>query len=228
MRIRRKRGFTIVEVLLTVGISSLIVGSMALVYGYTMVRTSYAIATTSVSQQVQTLSSEIDSVISQASSTTIITTGGNTGLKCTMPATQVDLDADGILDAYQPTSILGGAPIWGKGKRIWFYTADSTGDFLRPGSVVWRAERSDDLFPTTTTADKSFAYYAGSTTNRRFSLIDQITWVNNTNDKYVTYTLRASTLTRAERSSPTAYGGEKNVAQTLTLTKNVFLRNWRQ
>jgi hypothetical protein len=217
-----------VEVMLTTAMISVVVGSMAMVYSYTVARTSHAVAATAVSDEIQKLSDELDAVISQASSASVVTFGGNTGLRCTMPATQVDTNGDGNVDAYQPATMTGGSPTWGKGKRIWFYTADSTGDFTRPGPIVWRAERNDDLLPTAANADRAFAYYGSSSVTPRFGLIDQLSWVSNATDKSVTYTIRASSLTRAQRASASAYSSEKNVSETLTLTKNVFLRNWRQ
>jgi Tfp pilus assembly protein PilV len=223
MKQGRARGFTIIETMLAASLTSVVVATMALAYHYAAVRTSQALATSSVSNQVQSLMGEIDATISKASSVTIVTTGGNTGIRCTMPAS-----LDTTLNAYTPATVTGGSPTWGKGKRVWFYTADASGAFTSPGTIVWRAERNDDLTPTAANADASFAYQGGTGGKVRYSLVDGLTWSYDSTNKYVTYTIKASTLTRAERSSPTAYTSETNSSRTLQVTKNVFLRNWRQ
>lgn len=224
---KRNRGFTLIELVIASAITTITVGSMAMVYHFAAIRTSSAFATGTVTSQVQTLASEIDKTIMDSSGSAVVTAFGNTGLKCTLPQTEVDTDADGKKDTYQPATLNAGAPTWGKGKRVWFYMANATGNFSAPGTILWKAERNDDLYPTGADADKTFTFNGGAGT-QRFSLVDQVSFSTSSADKTATYTVRASALMRADRSSATAYTTEKNMAQTVTVSKTVFMENFRQ
>ncbi|MFY9234519.1 MAG: prepilin-type N-terminal cleavage/methylation domain-containing protein [Fimbriimonadaceae bacterium] len=224
---KRRAGFTLVEVLLTSIISAITVGSMAMVYNFSATRTAMAFANNSATIQMQTLSRELDDTISRATSSTVITVGGSVGLKSVMPATEADTDGDGTNDSYSPVSMAGGAPKWGTGKRVWFYMSNATGNFLTPGTILWKAERNDDAYPTGANTDASFTYISGSSIPR-FGLIDTITWATNATDKTVTYTVRANSLARGDRKSATAYTTDSARAQVVNLTRTVLNENWRQ
>jgi hypothetical protein len=223
----KRRAFTITEVCMASAISLIVVGTMAATYNFAVARTAHAFAVGSTTSQIQAFSREVDAVIAQASSVQVVVSGGSVGLRCTMPATPADVDMDGRTDAYLPTDTPGGSPVWGKGKRVWFYMANSTGNFLSPGPILWKAERNDDVFPLGINTIKDFTYVSNSTL-QRFSLIDSITWSASTTDKTVTYTVKANALTRSDTKSATSYTTDGSKAQTLALTKTVFFNNWRQ
>jgi hypothetical protein len=218
----KKRGFTLVEVLLTCVVSVILIGATATVYTFTATRTAHALATVSTSSQMQELCQRIDETVAKAISVQVVTVGSIKGLKCTMPATGIDSDSDSYLDVYKPTSATGGSLRWGKGKRVWFYMSNSTGNFGTAGAVLWRAERTDDAFPTTADADTSFAYKPGNTVVR-YPLLESITWAADGTDKTVSYTLVATSLIRADRKASAAFTTEKETSRTVTLKRTT---NW--
>ena len=224
---RRNVGFSMVEVLLACSITVVLVGAIASVYSFTASRASHALATGAATNQVQRLALNLDKYISQAQSASVITVGASSGLKCTMPELGTDTDADGAPDVFDPKGMAGGQPNWSRGKRIWFYLANSSGDFMQPGPILWMAVKSDDTIPTGASTIRSFTYLPGGTV-LRYGLLDSITWMANATAKTASYTARASALARADRKSATAYTTEKNIAQTVTLSRTVFCDNWRQ
>lgn len=222
-----KKGFTIVELLLTTSLSAMVVGSVASVYLFAATRGAHTMATGATVYQAQGTARLIDRVISNATKASIVTSGSSTGLKCQMPDNSIDNDGDGIYDDFRPSKFTGANARWGKnGVRVWIYMADSTGDFLRPGSILWMAKRADDLYPTSADKTQAFAYYS-DTASIKNNLIDSITWVANANGT-ITYTLNFSALTRADRRSPLAGTTDKTVSRTAGLTRTVMPRNTLQ
>lgn len=218
----RRGGFTIVELMITCAITAILIGSTASIYMFTANRTAQALATVTTSSQMQMLSKSIDETVAKATHVQVVSVAGNIGLKCIMPASGTDTDADAFSDLFEPTSATAGQVRWGKGTRVWFYLANATGNFMQPGPIVWRAERNDDLIPTSLNVDRSFTYFQ-DTGLLRYSLLDSITWSVNATDKTVTYTLKASSLARADRRSSTAYTTEKESSRTITLSRTT---NW--
>jgi hypothetical protein len=216
-----------VEVLLACSITVVLVGAIATVYSFSASRASHAFATGSATNQVQRLALELDKYIGQAQSASVVTVGASTGLKCIMPELGTDTDNDGAPDVFEPKTMTGGAPNWSRGKRIWFYLSNASGDFMQAGPILWMAVRSDDLIPTGANTIRSFTYLPGGTI-LRFGLLDSITWTANATAKTASFTAKASALARADRKSATAYTTEKSVAQTITLSRTIFCENWRQ
>ena len=220
----KRSGFTLVELSLVLSLTALIIGVLTVVYGYTMERLAHATADFAATDDAYLAANDIGTVIRSAYSCSTVTSNGVTGLKCIMPANGSDKDGDGHLDSWTIASVSRrGLEKWAQGKRVWFYLGDSTGAFGTSGTILWKAERSDDLNPTTSDAITKYAYV--TSTRLRFPLISSLSFTVNSAAQTVTFTVVAGSLTRAERTP----GSEAaNQSYTHTETRTAFWRDWRK
>ncbi len=224
-----KRGFTLVELMIVTAITATIVGALGALFVFVGSRAAQTMAKNGVLLQAQALSEELDATFSQAQDCSLVSirTGVN-AIKCVLPTSGSDNDADGVIDQYKAEAVgPTGREGYGVGKRVWFYMSNSSGlpaSALTSGGVLWRAWRTDDSPPTASDIDPKFAYYYDRTVNK-WNLIDRVNWSVAANGT-VTYQIIANKLRRAERQ---ASAGEASSAQeTFTLTRTVLCKNWRK
>lgn len=223
----RRKGFSLVEVVLASALTVVVVGTLASVYSLATRQAARAVASINGTRQAQILATEIAKTVSNSVYCAVITSGGNTGLRCTMPQNGTDKDGDGYLDEYTPYIVSKrGIEKFGRGKRVWYYFSDSTGNFTNTGTVLWRAQRNDDLLPTTTDKDSAWAFYYG-TSNSRWKLIESINFSVDANAKTTTFTIIGSQKTGAERTA-TNSDVTMRAGYRTTLSRTSFWRNWRK
>lgn len=224
----KRSGMTLVELVLATALSALIIGAAASLYTFVVVRTGNSGAHSALILQTRRVLQDITDVVKNSVSCQVVTSGGNTGLKCTLPVRAVDLDGDGVVDRYDPNIVTGfGIPRYGTAARVWFYKAAPSGNFTSPGSILFKATRYDDALPTGADVDRNWTFYY-STGPSQTALIDTLTFAVDPVQRITTITLTASVLTREERS---AYGEPVSSAYdryTITLTQKAFWRHWRQ
>ena len=220
----KRSAFTLIEMALVLALTALIIGVLTVLYGFTMERLGHATADFAASDDAFLAANDIGTIVKNAYSCTTVTLNGVTGLKCTMPANGSDKDDDGYLDSWTLASVSRrGYEKVTAGKRDWFYLGDSTGAFGTTGTILWKAERSDDLNPTSSDAIQKYAYL--TSTRLRYPLISSVTFSVNSSTQTVSYTLVAGSLTRAERTP----GSESSsMSYTHTETRTAFWRNWRK
>ncbi len=222
----RKRGFTLVEMVLVTALTAMIVGALCSLYAFSTNRAAHAYANYGSLMQARDLMDEIESVVQWSQTVSLVSSGSTTGIRCTMPVNGTDKDGDGYADTYTLTTVnRRGLPKWGTGNRIWFYRSDSTGDFTHSGSVPWRAQRSDGSMPTTSDVDSKFAYYYTSGQSR-YSLINGLSFVVDSTAHTVDVTVTTNDLVRREASSAAA--SDANLSYSLTFTRKIYWRNWRK
>jgi hypothetical protein len=189
-----------------------------------MERLAHATADFSSSDDAFLSANDIGTVVRNAYTCTTVTSGGVTGLKCTMPSGGSDKDNDGHLDSWTLTSVSRrGYEKSTLGKRVWFYLGGSTGAFGTSGSILWKAERSDDLNPTSSDAITKYAYL--TSTRLRYPLISSLSFTVNSSAQTVAFTVVAGSLIRAERTP----GSEaSNMSYSHTEARTVYWRNWRK
>ena len=221
---RKRSGFTLVEMALVLTLTSLIIGVLTVLYGYTMERLAHATADYAASDDAFLSANDIGTVVRNAYTCTTVSSGGVTGLKCTMPSAGTDKDGDGHLDSWTLSSVSRrGYEKVTLGKRVWFYLGDSTGAFGTSGTILWKAERSDDLNPTSTDAITKYAYLTN--TRLRYPLISSLSVTVNSATQTVNFTVVAGSLIRAERTP----GSEaSNLSYTHTETRTAYWRYWRK
>lgn len=221
---RKQAGFTLIEMSLVLTLTALILGVLTVLYGYTLERLAHATADFAASDDAFLASNDIGTTVKNAYSCSTVTLSGITGLKCTMPASGADKDNDGYLDSWTLAAVSRrGYEKVSPGKRVWFYLGNSTGAFGTTGTILWKAERTDDLNPTASDAIRAYAYFSG--TRLRYPLMSSLSFTVNASAQTVAYTVVAGSLIRAERTP----GSEStNQSYTHTETRTVYWRNWRK
>jgi hypothetical protein len=209
---------------LALALTAMVLGVLTVLYGFTMGRLAHATASFTASDDAFRAANVISDTVRYANSCTTVTSGGNTGLKCIMPANATDRDGDGRQDTYLFTKVSRrGLEQSVAGRRVWYYMSDSTGAFaVSGGTVLWRAERQDDAVPLTADGEKTFAYVAPN--RPRFPLVSSVSFNVDSINLTVTTTITASALTRADRTAGTEAA---NQSYKHIDTRTTFWRNWR-
>ena len=218
----RRRGFSIIDVVLATAITAILCGAMTSLYLFSSTRSAHAITTDAATNQAQQVSDFMDKVISDSVSATVVTSGAQTGLKCTLPANGTDTNGDGIPDQFTPVSITNGVVKWGTGTRVWFYMSNTTGNFTSVGTILTMAIRNDDLLPTGVQRNAAFTFYYDSG-KPRWNLVDSVTWAANATNGTAGYTIKTSSLVRSDSAATSAYTTDKAVSRTANISRTVDL-----
>ncbi len=182
---------TIVELLVVLAIQMAILGAVATLYVFTLAQSGQAMSVVGPLQQIDDVLDAMTETTRQSMTCTVVTKNGMEGIRCTRPANGIDTVGDGTPDEMVPDKFdAQGKATYTKGKRVWYYLADSTGTFGNVGTILWRATRNDDSNPTAADADKAWAYYYNS--KPRYTLIDSLDFTVAPGLAYTTVTLIAS------------------------------------
>ncbi len=217
-----RAGATIVELCIAMVMTVVLMAATTTLYAYTARHVAEQSAESAVQMQVAQLAAELNKFISQAKSCQIITSGPGVALVCEMPATGTDEDLDGVNDHFSPDGSIDGREVYNTGFFVWFYMSDETGAFGRQGSQLWRAIVPDASQPSSANLDQKWRLYYGG--NYRWGLIDRLSFYNDSVNQLTTYTITASSLTRADRSmttDPNAPG------RKLVYTATTYWQNFR-
>lgn len=194
----RKRGATLVEIVLTMTLTAMLLGTITLLYGFTMARLAHATANYATVNDSSTVADKIKRTVQESAGCTSELNDGDEGLKCVMPLLGTDRDNDGKLDKYQLKSVTRrGMERLGRGKRVWYYLSDSTGNFGATGTQLYRAERSDDLNPTA--ADVDWSFFEVNETKQRYGTISDFDFTVSASAQLVTFSLGSTALNRSDR-----------------------------
>lgn len=224
-----KRAFSLVELLFVVALTGIVMGVTVSLYGYTMTRLAQGTARYTTENQARALVDEIEAVVRDSVTVTVVSSGGQAGLRCTLAATSRRTAAsDGSGTESRTTKTADpisttkrGFDKHSSGKRVWFYMAGANGNFGTAGTYVWRAEKNDDTIPTTADITPNWASFYGAT-SQRFPLITSLTFAVDTVNAVATVNASSRSLWRDER---TGTAGDKD-AQTFTETRSIGWRHW--
>lgn len=225
------KGFTVLELLLTLTLTALLAGTLVSLYVFVATRAAHGVAENNVLMQVRSVTNDISRTIANSVRCDLVTVGGKTALKCTMPEQEGETDARGNVVDYIPKS-LGPRAIeqWGVGKRIWFYQADSTGVLGTDGTILWKAVRADDATPSSSDVDRTWTYYYDGTAYR-WNLITSVTFAINAPARRASVTVTGSVRARGldEIGNPSALDPiERAQTYTLTMSRDAFWMRWRK
>lgn len=224
-----KRAFSLVELLFVVAMTGIVMGVTVSLYSYTMTRLAQGTARFTTENQARALVDEIEIVIRDSVGVTVVSSGGYSGLRCTLAGTSkrtAATDATGTESRNSKTAdpvstTKRGYDRHTLGKRVWFYMAGPTGNFGSPGTYVWRAEKNDDTIPTSADVTPNWASHYGHT-SQRFPLIVSLTFAVDTVNSVASVSASSRSLWRDER---TGTGSDKEV-QVFTETRSVGWRHW--
>lgn len=224
---RRRRGFTLVEAVISAALTVVVVGTLAAVYSFSVQQAASAVAAVNSTKQAQQLADEMAKTISNSVSVKVVNSGGNIGIKCILPAVGTDTDMDGLQDTFVPQKVSKrGIEKYGTGTRVWYYMATGTGNFTNPGTIVWRAQRSDDTLPVGADTNYSWTYYYSGSVSR-WNIIQSITFANDIPNRLTTVTITCSQLNRALRTASSTDVATGAGARTI-ISRKCYWSNWRQ
>lgn len=223
---RKTKGFTFVELLVVIGIGSIVLGALGFLYTFTARQTSGALAEMLSTDQATTAANEIDDVIRNSFVCVERTKNGLSGLRCTLPSLSVDRDSDGTADSYRPAALdKFGREDFAPGTRVWFYFSDATGAFGTAGPILWRATRNDDSDPIAAGGDADWTYQYGVAGKPRFPLVSAFSVEVDANSKLVTFTLTAESADYADHKP--AASDRAAQRRGLSIVRAVYWENSR-
>lgn len=219
-----KRGATLSEVLIAMGMIVVLMLGATSLYGYCLNRVMAETTRTTVVSQASQLADEIAAVIGNSKSCSLVTSGSITALRCTMPDSGVDKNGDNIIDRVEPTSVnSSGTETFGTGRYVWFYQSDATGAWGATGKHVWRAKPLTSANPVGGDLDGAWSLYYGGVS--RWKFIDSIAFTVDTTNHCTTFTINASSLNRSESSASSETSTSNNTK--VTVSRTVFWRSYR-
>ena len=222
----RRRGFTLIEMMIAVSMTALLVGTVTAVYAYTIERMGYSVADYSTQREAEYGLDVIEATIGRAQTCALVSVSGNTCLKCTMPATCTDKNGDGILDSCSPNAInRRSQERWGNGYRVWFYFADSNTVPSGTGPVFFMAKRVDDSTPTASDVVKAYTWYPGNT-QLRLDLIQTMTAAAGGTTNQYTATVAVGAYALGHLHAAPANAGT-NTSYQFALSRTAYMRGWR-
>jgi prepilin-type N-terminal cleavage/methylation domain-containing protein len=225
----RRRGFSLVELVIVTAMTSLLIGILGYVYVWVSGKSAQAYAQQAVISQASRITDDMEKTISNAVSCTAGTNLFGSTLSCTMPETGLDTNADGVDDKWAPKLITPrGLPKYGNsGKRVWYYFSDSTGNFFAVPSAaqryIFRAIRADAAMPSLANADNTFRNNPGG--GFKWNLVSSVTFTPDIPKKLITVKVKCTNL---------AYGINRRADSTNSLSREfelertIFTQNWRK
>jgi prepilin-type N-terminal cleavage/methylation domain-containing protein len=195
---KKRNGFSLIEMLVTLVAGTVVIVTTASLYGFIALRASDSVSQYNAINDLQVLYGELGDHVSHAVSAEIVTFGERDALKLTMPVNGVDKDDDGIFDTWNIIDVNSmNREVWGVGIRLWYYTADITGNPNSEGRYVFRAIRNDDLTITTSDIDRQWSFVEAG--HPRVYVPGDIIFSNNVNDRI---TIVSTMLNQEEEGRP--------------------------
>jgi len=214
-----KRGYTLVETVIAVGLLGIMVAALAVLFGFTAKRSLHTVARFAALRAGAIAARDIEATIANSVGCAKAANGGTDALVCTMPLNGSDTDGDGTDDAYTPLRISKrGYPRYGSGKRVWYFLGDINGQFGNGGSYLFRAVRNDAANPTIADIDATWSWDYAAGRPKRGPFTAMSLTVDATADTVQYGVTVSSTL----RNDQTPANGE--ASQTLVLSGTT---HWR-
>jgi type II secretory pathway pseudopilin PulG len=221
--VSKTSGFSLAEMLLVTALTAIVLGTVVSLYSFTMTRAARSVSKFTVADQANRAADVMADTVRNAVSCSLVASG-NTGLRCLMPEVGTDTTGDGYLDQFRPKGVSRrGIEKYGAGKRVWFYRS-STGAYASTGTILRRAERSDDALPVGGDVDPLFTFYQN--TQQNYPLVTNVQWSVDAAKHEVTITVTASSVFYKEAATPG--GTPSSDTETFVAKRTVKWRNWRR
>lgn len=224
----KKRGFTMVELLIAATIGALISGILGYSYVWVANRAAATYSSQATLVQAVRLEKEIETTMANAVSCTRSANAYGDTLTCMMPENAIDTNADTVADKWEPVGVNARSLlVYGaNGKRITYYFSDGSGNYTAPAGFakpqLYRAIRPDSSPPVNANLDPTFRNYEGG--GYKWGLISSVTYGYNAGTKVGTFSITARSLDYAARTAATSSARTRE----LVLTRRVFTPNWRK
>lgn len=226
MRRTTKRAFTLIELLIVLGVSCIVLGALGTLYCVTMSQIGDASAEMVATDQASTAFKDIESSVRNAVVCDAPALNGVVALRCKMPSVPVDLNEDGVPESYAPSTLdKFGLEHYALGSRVWYYLSGSTGAFGTAGTILWRAVVATDANPAPADRDLAWTYPYGATSAPRFTLVTGFTPTIDTTNDLVTLDLATESADYARRQA--AASDPSASRRGVHLNAQAFWRHWR-
>jgi Tfp pilus assembly protein PilE len=198
--VNKRRGLTLVEVLITATVTAVLVVALVGLYGFVMVRTMHSYARGNAMLQAEAVASELTSTITNSMNCEVAVVSGVRALKCTLPANGIDKNGDNVTDEYFLTRVRAlSIEEFTQGPRVWYYFGDPDKDIGSGGrTILCKAIRNDDQPPTSADVVRQWVFYYDKPESR-WSLIERLDFSVDGMLRTATFAVSASTLIRGER-----------------------------
>ncbi|MBS1713116.1 MAG: prepilin-type N-terminal cleavage/methylation domain-containing protein [Armatimonadetes bacterium] len=215
----KRRGFTMIELMMTVALSAMVIGVMAGMYGFTSTRLADAYTKAVLVDQTTDVADRIEASFRNA--TVCIEQDGGNAVQCLMPANGVDTDGDGHLDTYYPDdNNADGTGAYSAGNYVWFFMAGASSTYKSGSGFLWRAEKSNSSDPSLGDIDRTFSHYYN--TRLRYPLVKSVTFTVDMAEHTVTFKVVGTTRLSEES---TTNATEDGTIRTMTVKRKVRWRN---
>lgn len=206
--IKRKNGFTLVELLVTAAVMSFLLICICSTYFSVAAEWERQQGGSNATVAASMACSRLATYISQSVSATAINRFG------TGDALAVNMPSDTAYNSYIPVWS-SGLVQYRSGSWIVFYLSDSTGSYAASGNILWAGSTTQLLFPLTVTPDSSWSLQPGSQRGN-ISPIKSLSFsVDGTGGRpKVTITVASSYKV-------------KNIDKSYTLSRTVCVRNYK-
>lgn len=208
---KKRRGFSLVEVLVTTILSSVVLGILISMFAMISRRAEEAVAKTTAINQAKNVIQVIEPHIRNATHIQVGTLATGPYLRCTLAQSTSDIDQDGKPDVYRLSSVgNNGRAKYGRGQRVTYYMSDSSGGptAAASGRWLWRGWRNDNAAVTLADIDGRFAKYYSRNTSI-WNLVQNVNYVHNETEATVTVSVTSRV--------PTA----NNTGRTVTFTRTI-------
>lgn len=220
----RQRGFTLVEMMVVLGVASIVLLGLGLLYTTTMSQLGDAAGEMAATDQASTAFADMEFSVRNAVVCDMVTLNGVTALRCRLPSVGVDLNGDGVPESYAPATLdKFGLEHYALGTRVWYYLSDATGAFGTAGTILWRANVATDANPAT--GDRDLAWTLVNGVSPRFTLVTGFTPTIDATNDLVTLDLATESADYAVRQA--AASDTAAHRRGIHLTAQAFWRHWR-
>jgi len=151
---------TLIEVILTVGLSVMVVSLICMLYAVVSLRSAQAITGLAAFSQTESLMADIEKTMQVARRCQTKTVGEHTAFQCQVSSEEIDRDGDGQPDDFDRRAInVRLRTSFQDGRYVTYYRSDSSGKYGNVGSIWWKAYRSDAGDPTAADVSKRWSMY---------------------------------------------------------------------
>lgn len=220
--VKVRRGFTIIEMLLVVGMTSMVMGAMCALYAFCVTRLNHVVSAYDATSTTTRILEQIDRVVQNCNSCAATAVGSKPALVCTVGSSAMDSNADNAPDNINPVRVTRrGSEVYGSNNRVWFYFTNATGTYNTAGDFFVMAVVSGSSTPTN--ADIYWNFSKDEQGRNRFAGLSSITFTVNS-DNTVTTQVVASSATKNQSASTTE---DAALTEAYTGSRRTFLTGWK-
>lgn len=212
---KRNRGFTLTETVVTAALSTAVIGSSAGLFAYTVRRVQTESVELTVASQAQELATEMSGLLQNSSYVKLESSNGQVSLLALVPTNEIDTDGDGVPDMPGPSSISpSGHEIYSSTSYEGFMWTPPSGS--TPGTIQRLVNNHEGGSGTMLMVDDSWSMRDG---RPRWNMIRNVEFANDPLRRETTLIITASAnLSTGEASESLANGNSSEYKVTRVMS----------